>query len=339
MNFLHRATYVLLLISFSVFFSKAQDLHFSQYYFSPLSLNPANTGNYKGDYRLFGNYRSQWRSLDKGYNTYSAGGDMNFFPKNINVSPGIIILSDRSAQNLSVTKILPSIAFHLKFAGFKLHAGIQPGMVIKTIDFYKHSFPNQLNWNTGYFDNSLQNTETNVSQRFSYLDLNAGVAASRRLGKIEPELGFAMFHLNHPKESFLDNATNKLPTRSAFNLAVNYYYSSKLIFKAHSLYGFTTRANDWVSGVNVEYILAQDAFFTNSVFAGFMWRDGFKTNFDAGIITAGMNYSHYTIGFSYDVTFSQLHTSVNSRGAFELAFIYRAKSTRLTKKVLPCERY
>ena len=80
-------------------------------------------------------------------------------------------------------------------------------------------------------------------------------------------------------------------------------------------------------------------FFSNSVFAGFMWRDGFKRNSDAGIITAGLNYSHYTIGFSYDITFSQLKTSVDSKGAFEIAFIYRAKSTRLTRKTIPCERY
>ena len=63
------------------------------------------------------------------------------------------------------------------------------------------------------------------------------------------------------------------------------------------------------------------------------------SNSDAGIATVGMNIKHYTIGFSYDVTFSALKTAVNSKGAFELAFIYRAKSTRLVKKIIPCERY
>lgn len=329
----------LLILLLLIVKASGQDIHFSQYYFSPLSLNPANTGNYHGDYRIFGNYRSQWRELDKAYNTYSAGGDLNLYPKNVNVSPGLLFISDRSASYLSVTKILPSAAIHLKLAGFKLHFGVQPGIVIKSIDFYKHSFPNQLNWNTGEFDNTLPNTEPNVGQRFTYLDLNAGFAASRKIGKFEPEIGFAAFHLNRPRESFLDNKKNKLPVREALNGAISYSVTPKVILKLHSLYGYTTKANDWVSGLNVEYVLSRTAFFANSVFVGFMWRDGFKRNYDAGIVTAGFNYSHYTVGFSYDITMSELKTSVNSRGALELAFIYRAKSTRLTKKIIPCERY
>ena len=318
---------------------KAQDVHFSQYYFSPLSLNPANTGNFNGDYRLFANYRSQWRALDKGYNTYSGGGDMNFYPKNVQIGAGLILINDLSAQYLSVTKILPSVAGHLKIAGFKIHGGLQPGVVIKSIDFYKHSFPNQLNWETGSFDRNLPNFETNVGQRFVYFDLNAGAAVSRKLGRFEPGLGFAMFHLNKPRESFVGNNKNKLPVRQAYNLSLNYDLTRSIILKLHSLYGATTKANDWVTGLNVEYVLNKDAFFTNSVFAGFMWRDGFKSNFDAGIATIGLNYSHYTIGFSYDVTRSELRTSVDSKGAYEIAIIYRAKSTRLSKKSIPCERY
>ena len=316
----------------------AQDIHFSQFYFSPLSLNPANTGNYKGDYRFFGNYRSQWRDISKAYNTFSAGGDFNIYPSNQNVSGGLIFINDKSGGNLQIMKIMPSAAIHKKIAGYNLHVGIQPGVVIKTIDFYAHSFPNQLNWNSGKFDNSLPNIETNVSQRFTYFDLNTGFAASKRFGKIEPEIAYALFHLNKPKESFLGNY-NKLKVRQAYNIGLNYYLNPKIILRGYTMYGYTTKVSDWVSGLNVEYVLSKNVFFTNSVFAGFMWRDGFKRNPDAGIVTAGMNYSHYTIGFSYDITFSQLKTAVDSKGAFEIALIYKAKNTRLSKKAIPCERY
>lgn len=316
----------------------AQDIHFSQFYFSPLSLNPANTGNYKGDYRFFGNYRSQWRDISKAYNTFSAGGDFNIYPSNQNVSGGLIFINDKSGGNLKITKIMPSAAFHKKIAGYNLHIGIQPGVVIKSIDFYSHSFPNQLNWNTGKFDNTLTNTETGVNQRFTYFDLNTGFAASRKFGKFEPEIGYTLFHINKPKESFLSQ-TNKLPVRQAYNIGLNYYLNATIILRGYTMYGYTTKVSDWVSGMNVEYILSKNAFFTNSVFAGFMWRDGFKRNPDAGIITAGMNYQNYTIGFSYDITFSQLKTAVDSKGAYEIALIYKGKNTRLSKKAIPCERY
>ena len=316
----------------------AQDVHFSQYYLSPLSLNPANTGNFKGDYRIFGNYRSQWRDISRAYNTFSAGGDMNFYPHNNNVSGGLMFLNDKSGGNLSVTEIMPSIAVHKKIQGFNLHAGIQPGLVIKSIDFYANSFPDQMNWNKGKFDNSLPNNESNVVQRHAYFDLNVGVGASRRFGKFEPEFGFAMFHLDKPKDSFL-GSNNRLSMRQAYNIGLNYYVDKNVILIGYSLFGYTGKATDWVSGLNVEYVLSQGPFFTNSVYAGMMWRDGLGTNADATIFTVGVNYSHYTIGFSYDITVSKLKTSVDGKGAFEIAFIYRAKNTRLTKKEIPCERY
>jgi hypothetical protein len=146
-----------------------------------------------------------------------------------------------------------------------------------------------------------------------------------------------MFHLNRPKESFLSE-TRRLPVRQAYNLSLTANLGS-VILTGHSLYGYTSKVSDWISGLNVEYVLSKNAFFTNSVFAGFMFRSGLKRNPDANILTAGINFKYYTFGFSYDITRSQLKTSVDSRGAFELALIYRAKSTRLNKKVLPCERY
>ena len=317
--------------------ARSQDIHFSQYYFSPLSLNPAQTGAFNGDYRGFANYRSQWKEINDAYSTLSAGGDMNFYPAGHNLSAGLLFVRDQSGGNLLVNKILPSCAIHRKIAGFSLHGGFQPGVVIKTIDFYSNSFPDQLNWETGSFDHTLPSSESNVNQRFTYLDLNAGFAVSRRFGKLEPSLGAAAFHINKPKESFFDGA-NRLPVRTAYNAMIS-YTMNPVVIHLHSIYGFTDKVSDWVSGINAEYVLSRDYFFTNSVFAGFMWRDGLRRNPDASILTAGLNYQNYTLGFSYDITFSQLRSTVNSKGAFEIAFIYRSRSSRLTKTIVPCERY
>ena len=46
------------------FLSMGQDLHFSQFYNSPLTTNPANTGFIPdADYRIGVNYRNQWSSI------------------------------------------------------------------------------------------------------------------------------------------------------------------------------------------------------------------------------------------------------------------------------------
>ena len=48
----------------------AQDTHFSQFYASPLNLNPALTGVNDGTYRIAGIYRNQDRSFTTPYVTY-----------------------------------------------------------------------------------------------------------------------------------------------------------------------------------------------------------------------------------------------------------------------------
>ena len=50
----------------------SQDIHFSQSASgrTPLIINPALTGIFKGDHRVLINYKDQWRSIDTPYKTY-----------------------------------------------------------------------------------------------------------------------------------------------------------------------------------------------------------------------------------------------------------------------------
>ncbi len=62
---------------------QAQDLHFSQFFNSPLVTNPANTGFIPdADYRIGANYRNQWSSvMSVPYKTVSAFGDAQVFKR------------------------------------------------------------------------------------------------------------------------------------------------------------------------------------------------------------------------------------------------------------------
>jgi type IX secretion system PorP/SprF family membrane protein len=329
---------LLLGLLFFALFTRAQDIHFSMYNLSPLTMNPANTGNYNGDWRVMGNYRAQWREIDKAYNTYSIGGDMNFYPANQNVAAGIFLVNDKSGGNLGVTKVFVSGAYHKKIAGFKLSAGIQPGVVIKTLDINSHTFPNQLNWNTGSFDNSLANNESYVTQRITYFDLNAGFNVSKRIKKFEPEIGGSFFHLTNPRESFYADA-NKLPVRQIYFGSLRYYATNKIAVVPNTVVNVTAKANDWIFGLNLEYTLSKSTFFENKVFGGFMWRKGVKRISDAAIVNLGLKFYNYTIGFSYDINVSPLKTATSSKGAYEIALIYTGKNSRISKKQIPCDRY
>jgi hypothetical protein len=55
---------IILIISMLPIAAMAQDLHFSQWFNSPLTTNPANAGFIPdADYRFGANYRNQWSSI------------------------------------------------------------------------------------------------------------------------------------------------------------------------------------------------------------------------------------------------------------------------------------
>src|SRR5829696_624925 len=97
---------------------QAQDLHFSQFFNSPLSTNPANTGFIPdGDYRLGVNFRDQWSSImSVPYKTMSAFGDVQIMKNRDQtgwIGVGGLILRDVAGSgNLTSTKLYGSVAYH-----------------------------------------------------------------------------------------------------------------------------------------------------------------------------------------------------------------------------------
>ena len=75
---------ILLLVSGTMLLNvslNAQDLHFSQFFNSPLTTNPANTGFIPdADYRIGAHYRNQWSTvMSVPYKTISVFGDAQVF--------------------------------------------------------------------------------------------------------------------------------------------------------------------------------------------------------------------------------------------------------------------
>lgn len=119
----------------------AQDLHFSQFFNSPLTTNPANTGFIPdADYRLGASYRNQYSSiLASPYKTISVFGDAQLLRNQIEngwLGIGGVILSDVAGSGgLRSTKIYGSLAYHqqlglasLLSAGFNVAGPISASM-------------------------------------------------------------------------------------------------------------------------------------------------------------------------------------------------------------------
>src|SRR5437773_11610100 len=85
----------------------AQDPNFSQFFASPLTLNPALTGKFDGLYRVAGNYRNQWPTIFNAYTTYTASFDAgilkNRIPEYDQFGGGEIGFSDQAADGVVKT--------------------------------------------------------------------------------------------------------------------------------------------------------------------------------------------------------------------------------------------
>src|SRR5688572_6972039 len=68
-------TILLLLLFACTISTSAQDIHFSQFFETPLLRNPSLAGIFTGDYRIQMVYRDQWRSVTDGYKTASVNGE------------------------------------------------------------------------------------------------------------------------------------------------------------------------------------------------------------------------------------------------------------------------
>ena len=142
---------ICLLFFFCLMKVKGQDLHFSQFMHSPLMTNPANTGFIpESDYRIGGNYRSQWTSLAAPFITASLFADFQLFRNKLEngwMGAGVFILHDVAGRGkLRSDKQYVSVAYH-QMIGFSslLSGGFNVGIASKRIDINSYVFDNQLN--------------------------------------------------------------------------------------------------------------------------------------------------------------------------------------------------
>src|SRR5436190_18049457 len=100
----------LLFLTSIVSVSLAQDPNFSQFFASPLTLNPAMTGKFDGEFRVAGNYRNQWPSINNAYTTATVSFDMdimkNKVPINDQFGIGVLGLTDRAGDGVLTNNYL-----------------------------------------------------------------------------------------------------------------------------------------------------------------------------------------------------------------------------------------
>lgn len=320
--------------------SFAQDIHYSQFYASPLTLNPALTGINDCNYRVAAMYRSQWSSVSPDpYQTPSISFDINNVLQRIikkgTLSAGALLLNDKAGSGaLTNTTFQGSLAYQRPLtSNRKLNGslGLQFGYTQKTLNFDKLVFETQFDGEQ--FDPNLSNQES-FNNKISYVDLNAGLYFSYNIStKSDIFLGGALFHILEPAEKFLSSgADNKLGMRIVGQGGVRIGLTDNLDLIPQFLYMSQTKAQEINVGATVQYAINTDF----KIFGG-VW---YRVN-DAVIPMIGIEYKRIRFGLSYDVNTSSLKDASNSNGGFELALSYTGclGGFVLDKPIFFCPRY
>jgi type IX secretion system PorP/SprF family membrane protein len=302
----------------------AQDLHFSQFFNSPLTTNPANTGFIPdGDYRFGVNYRNQWSSvMSVPYKTMSVFGDVQLFKDRLQngwVGAGGAILKDvAGAGNLSSTKLYGSVAYH-QMLGYSslLSAGFNVGYTNKQINSGNLKFPDQFDGH--FFDSKLPTTAVLDRTSTGYLDLQTGLNyAYFPTSNIYINGGFSLHHLNRPRESFFtsdaNDIDNQIPMRAIAFLNGSFKLNDQWIINPNIYYTTQAGSVEAVVGLNAHYNLSGDG--EQLLVAGLYYR------YNESIIPMiGLGIKDYIFTFSYDATMSGLKAYNGSRGALEFSLV------------------
>ncbi len=338
---------VVLIMVFSLG-TKAQDIHFSQFYASPLNLNPAMTGFTPSQFRIAANYRNQWAQVSVPFVTSSASFDINFLRKKNKLNyfgAGLLFVNDKSGSGqLSNQSVFASFAYHQRLQKNRnnfLSVGLQAGVVQKSLNINKLVFGAQFDLLTKSFSNpSIEHF--NASGAIVYPALYAGILYSSIVSKFASYYaGVTMFNANVPKESFLLVQTNNDGTVNRLNRRINGHVGAKLgltesvYLNPTLLYQMQSKDGELVIGTALTFQLSDLKMYPpTSLFIGSYYRLG-----DAAIAMAGFETKGLRLGLSYDINLSDLKVASAKQGGFELSLIYEAAPKASPRKIIYCPRF
>lgn len=306
----------------------AQDAHFTQYFASPLTLNPALTGLTQCDARLAANYRSQWGSVSPNpYTTGTISYDMATMKGALGngdaLGVGVLGFYDRSGLGgLTNITVGLSLAYHKALGYEKQHTlsiGLQGALVQKSLDFTQLKFEDQFNPASGVAE--YQTSEAIGNADLNYPDFNAGLMYSGRVSEhATAYIGFSYYHLTNPTETFL-NDNHTISSRYTGYLGGSFDLNEKLVLYASGLYQSQASASEIMAGAAVGFVLnpGYDKEYSKSTI---FYLGGWYRYNDALAPYVGFEFSKFKLGITYDVNVSSFAPATGGNGGYEISLIY-----------------
>jgi type IX secretion system PorP/SprF family membrane protein len=315
----------------AAYISRAQDIHFSQFYMAPLTQNPALAG-YNHDYQAILIYKTQWQSVPSPYKTSAGSFDMKLGKKKANkgfLATGVNFLSDKAGDSqMGTTMADLSLVYHVRVSRYgTLGGGLQGGFVQRTINTSAMQWGNQ--FDGVKYNSALESGETAGSINKTYADFGGGVlwnynntAGEKNVTDnhdLKVNIGASAFHLNRPKYSFYGGNERLDIKYVVHGSALISRKNSNIAYNPGFMFYRQGAVQEIYAGGLIRYKLNQDSKYTGLHKGAAISFGGFVRAKDAAVAAMLFEYSHYAVGFSYDINTSPLRTASNARGGFEIS--------------------
>ncbi len=309
----------------------SQDIHFSQFFETPLLRNPSLAGIFSGDVRIQGVYRTQWNSVTVPYQTGSFNAEYKLAVGRGNdfLTLGGQLLYDKAGTiAMTSTHILPALNYHKSLSAERnmyLSLGLMGGFVQRKIDRSKVTTNNQFD-GTNY-NSTISDGETFSKTSYSYFDGSVGMSFNAQLGS-EPDnnlfIGLAYHHFNKaPKISFYGNPNYEMIPKWVGSAGARMSMNDYSYFTLQADYSQQGTYKETIAGALFTWKLddADDPKYTLSAGAFLRYKD-------ALIPVAKMEFKPLAVSVSYDANISQLKSASSGRGGFEISLTYQKYSER-----------
>ncbi|MCF0206882.1 MAG: PorP/SprF family type IX secretion system membrane protein [Bacteroidales bacterium] len=300
--------------------SFAQDIHFSQFYSTPLQTSPANAGNFEGQWRAILNNKNQWNSFTKAYRTFA--GSVEYSHKSLFTGDdqsglGLYINRDVAGDGkFGTTQLMLQSAYYYPFLEGKIMAGLglSLGFAHHGIKIENLNFGSQ--YVNGEFNEDVQSGEYWQRNNIFYFDCAVGANVIARFSEQwSLQAGFSAAHLNMPKKTFLGSDDSRLPPKwivhatADVNIKDEFWLEPMFFCMVQQKYlefdvGALARME--ISPVNLQ-----------SVYFGIFARTS-----DAGILCAGVKYHDVRFLVNYDINLSKLTRLSRGNGGIEFSLVY-----------------
>jgi len=330
---------LMILILMFVKWAQAQDPNFSQFFSSPLNVNPALTARINSDWRVISNFRDQWLGPASPYATGTISYDTKILQNkipNVHEEKNLIGVGGMLMYDYAMDGIMKStyasanISYNVVLADgpavHRLGSGFGGSYGKRTVDFSRLTWEEQ--WiGYGGFDKNLPSGELALINMKPYFSLSAGLVYSITTQNSNFDIGGAAFHVNSPKQTFLQDPNQRLAMRKVVHTNFETFLNTSVVLNANAIYQFQDDAEYYSFGAGLGYYVPQDPDVILNIGMWYWSRN-------AVIPYVGFAYKDFQLGLSYDVTVSKLNQASIKPKTFELSLIYRG--TKEPTQIIPC---